>query len=129
MLAGCYFVLSLPTLQSGIEERPELAVFLALGVLGVVVAARVRSRSLRVGVGIVAAYLLMVGSNEAWPIWLHGAALFGVIALLSLVARASDPFARVVGIMVIGLVGFLVLAYSGFVLLLFFGCHGQGCIS
>ncbi len=128
VLAAVYFVLALPVLRPDVEEQPELAVYLALGVLGVVLAARTRRTGLRVSVGILAAYLIMVGSNEALFIWLHGIALFGLIALLALVARAADPLARVVGLLVIGIVGFLVLAYCGIVLLFLFGCGGEGCV-
>ncbi len=127
VLAGVYLVISLPALRPGIEEQPEHLVFLALGVLGVVIATRTRSTGLRIGVGIVAAYLLMVGSSEAWLIWLHGAAVFGLIALVMLVARVADPMARFVGVLTVSIVGLLVLTYAGIVLLFLFGCGGEGC--
>jgi hypothetical protein len=128
VLAGVYFVLSLPVLRPTVEEQPEHGVFLALGVLGVAIATRARSTGLRIGLGVVAAYLLMVGSGEAWLIWLHGAAVFGLVALVMLVvARAADPMARFVGVLTLSVVGFLVLAYAGIILLFLFGCGGEGC--
>jgi len=129
VLAGIYLLLSLPVLRPAIEEQPELVLYLGAGVIGLAVAAKVRGPALRIGLAVVAAYLLMVGSNEAMFIWLHGAAVFGLVGLVMLVGRAADPLARYVGVLSVSLVGILVLTYCGIVLLFMFGCGGEGCFA
>jgi hypothetical protein len=128
VLAGIYLALSLPVFGPAVEEQPELVVYLAAGVVLLVAAAKLRAPALRIGLAVVAGYLVIVGSGEAWLIWLHGAAVFGLVALVLLVGRASDPRARFVGVLSVSLAGTLVLAFFGIVLWFLFGCGGEGCL-
>lgn len=94
VLAVAYALLSLPFLVPVIQEQPELLLPLGVGVACVAAATRAATVGLALTLGLIAATLLLLGSGDAWVIWLHGAGACGLVGLWVLFRQAPKNWAR-----------------------------------